>query len=52
MPLFSFYLKKRVLKEKKKSEKIFVDSQEKAFWATIRPSVSSFGNYFEKMDFY
>jgi len=30
------------LKEKKKAEKIFVDSQEKAFWATIRPGVSYF----------
>lgn len=32
----------RVLKEKKKAEKIFVDSQEKAFWATIRPGVRYF----------
>lgn len=31
---------KRVLKDRKKSDKTFIDSQEKAFWNIIRPNVS------------
>jgi hypothetical protein len=36
----NYFCSLRVLKDRKKADKTFIDSQEKAFWNIIRPQVS------------